>query len=97
MTLRYAAVEGIRALDFGEECVVFNPLSWDAHLLNGAAAAVLELLTGGAQTEEEVAAYLAELLVESERSEALPHGQHLLHELAQLGLVRTVDDVATDR
>jgi hypothetical protein len=30
---RYRAASGIRMLDFGDEFIVFNPLSWDAHLL----------------------------------------------------------------
>jgi len=95
MTLRYAAIEGIRAFDFGDECIVFNPLSWDAHLLNPAAVAVLDLLGGNAQTRDDVAAYLRDLLVESEQADAAHHSERLLDELAQLGLVRTVaDDVA---
>ena len=98
MTLRYAAIEGIRAFDFGDECIVFNPLSWDAHLLNPAAAAVLELLAGGAQTPGEVEAYLHDLLVESEQPGAAEHARRLLEQLAQLGLVHPLaTDVATDR
>jgi PqqD family protein of HPr-rel-A system len=98
MTLRYTAIEGIRAFDFGDECIVFNPLSWDAHLLNAAAAAVLELLAGGAQTPDEVEAYLRDLLVESEQPGAAEHSRRLLDELAQLGLVHSLaTDAATDR
>jgi len=97
MTLRYAAIEGIRAFDFGDECIVFNPLSWDAHLLNPAAVAVLDLLSGDAQTPDDVAACLRDLLVESEQAAATHHSERLLDELAQLGLIHTVADDAAHR
>lgn len=98
MTDRYAAVEGIRALDFGDEWIVFNPLSWDAHLLNAAAAIVLDLLGAEAQSEDEVAAYLHDVLVEDERAAASEHAHRLIGELVQLGLVHPLAaDVATHR
>ena len=90
MTLRYAAIEGIRAFDYGDECIVFNPLSWDAHLLNAAAASVLELLVAQAQSADEIEQYLRELLVADEQNDAAVHSRHLLDELTQLGLVHAV-------
>lgn len=90
MTDRYAAVEGIRSFDFGDEWIVFNPLSWDAHLLNAAAAIVLELLGGEAQSEAEIAAYLGDLLVDEERTAAPEHARRLIGELVQLGLVHAM-------
>jgi len=98
MTLRYAAVAGIRAFDFGDERVVFNPLSWDAHLLNPAAAAVLDLLADGAQDMDGVENYLRELLLDTERDEATAHARRLVDELAQLGIVRPLAvDAAANR
>lgn len=98
MTVRYAAVAGIRALDFGEECIVFNPLSWDAHLLNAAAAMVLDRLTEGAQTLAEVERYLGDLLVDVERVDAAAHAQRLVGELEHLGLVHALAvDAQADR
>ncbi|MCX8113647.1 MAG: HPr-rel-A system PqqD family peptide chaperone [Burkholderiaceae bacterium] len=79
-------------LDFGDEFVVFNPLSWDAHLLNAAAAAVLDLLAEAPHTETDVAAFLQETLLDSEREAAPEHARQLLEELIRLGLVRTVDE-----
>ena len=94
---RYAAVPGIHSFDFGDEWVILNPLSWDAHLLNAAAATVLELL-GDAQTEAEVAATLREILVDAEQAEAPAHAHRLIGELVQLGLVRPLPaDAAIDR
>jgi len=94
MTVRYAAADGIRVLDFGDESVVFNPLSWDAHLLNAAAAAVLDLLAQGPRSAGELEAFLREALLESERPQAAMHAQRLLQELAQLGLVRQLREEA---
>jgi PqqD family protein of HPr-rel-A system len=92
---RYRAAAGIRVLDFTDEFVVFNPLSWDAHLLNAAAAAVLELLAEAPRTEEEVAAFLREALLDAERAAAAEHALRLLQELTRLGLVRAVDEEST--
>src|SRR5262245_38279882 len=90
MTYRYAAVEGIRAFDFDHECIVFNPLSWDAHLLNAAAAAVLDLLGSAPQSAAAVEEFLRDLLVDSEKGEAAGHSQRLLEELSHLGLIQTL-------
>ncbi len=78
-------------LDFGDEFIVFNPLSWDAHLLNAAAAAVLDLLAEAPRSAAEVGAFLAEALQESERESASEHAAHLLEELNRLGLAQAAD------
>ena len=75
-------------LDFGDESVVFNPASWDAHLLNAAAAGILELLAQGPQSASELESFLRAVLLESERPQAAIHAQRLVQELTQLGLVR---------
>jgi PqqD family protein of HPr-rel-A system len=95
MADQYAAAPGVRMLDFGDEWIVFNPLSWDAHLLNAAAAVVLEQLSAQPQTEAEVADYLRDLLMDAERAHALTSARRLLGELVQLGLVRLVAADAT--
>jgi PqqD family protein of HPr-rel-A system len=85
-------------LDFGDEWIVFNPLSWDAHLLNAAAGVVLEQLSAQPQTEAEVADCLRELVTDVERAQALSSAQRLIGELVQLGLVRlAAADVTDDR
>ncbi len=91
MTPRFAAVPGIRSFDFGDEWVVFNPLSWDAHLLNPAAAVVLELLDGEPQDAAGIAATLRDVLVESEQAAAHGHAQQLIGDLLGLGLVHAVN------
>ena len=71
---------------FEDESVVFNPNSWDAHLLNTAAVAVLDELAQGPRTVSEVELLLSEALLESERADASVHAMRLLHEFEQLGL-----------
>src|SRR5215831_15624774 len=95
MVDQYAAAPGVRMLDFGEEWIVFNPLSWDAHLLNAAAAIVLEQLSAQPQTEAEVADYLRDLVVDAERAHALSSARRLIGELVQLGLVQLAAGDAT--
>ena len=68
---RFAVKMNRRATHFGDVWIVFNPLSWDAHLLNAAAAIVLEQLSAQPQTEADVADYLSELVMEAERADAL--------------------------
>ncbi len=91
MQARYRAVAGVRCLDLGDEAVVFDPLSWDAHVLNEAAVAVLELLRQPC-TVDRIAAFLGEALVESERDAAPAHARRLLDELVALRLVHEVDE-----
>jgi len=45
---------------FGAEAVVFNPLSWETHLLNETAAHVVESLRRGPQGAWELATALTE-------------------------------------
>jgi PqqD family protein of HPr-rel-A system len=89
---RFVATDGIRILKFGDESVVFNPMSWDAHLLNAAAVEVLDLLTRGPRPFDDVVVFLGETLVEAERADASEHTQRLLHEFEQLGLVHRLKE-----
>ena len=82
------AVDGLRIRHFDDDAVVFDPLSWDAHLLNPAAISVLALLTEAPRSEAEIAAFLAEALQADEQPHAAAHARRLLGELQSLGLVR---------
>jgi len=84
---RFIVTNGLRILTFDDEAVVFDPLSWDAHLLNSAAIAVLELLQDEPRTEREVTAFLEDALQPKEQPRAAEHARQLLVELATLGLV----------
>lgn len=92
---RFVAVDDLRAREFGDEAVVFDPLSWDAHLLNPAAFAVLELLLEAPRSENEVVAFLAEALHPNEQPQAPSHAHRLIDGLQSLGLVRRVDFYAS--
>jgi len=76
-----------RAFFFDDEVVVFNPLSWEVHILNPAAAAVYEFLAEAPRTLEQIEALLSELLVEAERSEARKHAERIVSDLTSLTLV----------
>jgi PqqD family protein of HPr-rel-A system len=89
---RFAAVDGLRLCVLDDDVVVFDPLSWDAHLLNPAARAVLDLLLEAPQSEAEVEAFLLEALQPGEQTKAMTHARKLVGELQALGLVRVVRD-----
>lgn len=86
------APEGLRVLDFGDDAVVFEPLSWDAHLLNPAAVAVLDLLMQGPHSAGDIEGFLREALRPQEQMEAGTHAGRLLAELLALGLARRLDE-----
>lgn len=88
------AVPGLRVAAFGAEAVVFDPLSWNAHLLNPAAWAVLELLLDSPCSTEQIAAFLQRVLRPDEQTSACLHARHLIDELVSLGLVRPVGESA---
>jgi len=85
---RFVAPDGLRVHTFDDEAVVFDPLSWDAHLLNPAALAVLELIQDAPRSIEDVAAFLADALEPAEQTAAPSHAKRLIDELRSLGLVR---------
>ena len=92
---RFAAIDHVRVLEFEDEAVVFNPLSWDAHLLNPAAIAVLELLLEAPRSEDEIAAFLREALQPEEQPQASAYAQRLISELQALGLLRFGESTAS--
>lgn len=77
----------MRLVDFDGDAVAFNPFSWETHLLNPAAALVLDMAAAGPCTEADVAQVLADVLDESERPRAADHAQRLLRELIGLRLL----------
>ena len=89
---RFAPVASIPRIELGEEVVLFNPVSWETHVLNPAAAAVFELLTESPRDVDEVARYLSEMLQETEQPRAREHAEVVLRDLAALALIREADD-----
>lgn len=85
--LQYALSTGLRIQRLDEDAVVFNPFSWETHLLNPAAALVLEDSALGGCTETGVAAILAEVLDDNERPYAEQLARQLLDELVSLRLL----------
>ena len=93
--MRFIAIDHLRVLEFEDEAVVFNPLSWDAHLLNPAAIAVLELLLEAPRSESEIVAFLREALQPEEQPQASAYAQRLISELQTLGLVRLSESITS--
>ena len=77
----------VRVVRFGAEAVVFNPLSWETHLLNETAAHVVESLRQGPQSVQELAAALVEDLDPNSPAELYTDQVAvLMDELEALGL-----------
>jgi len=84
---RYALSPGVRIQRLDDDAIVFNPFSWETHLLNPAAALVLEYAGSGDCTETGVVELLAEVLDDTERPHAGQHARQLLDELVNLRLL----------
>jgi PqqD family protein of HPr-rel-A system len=86
MSRRFELMPGVKVSVFGDEAVVFNPFSWETHVLNAAATIVLELVQAGC-TAQEAAQILDEVLAEDERASAREYANRLLDDLASLRLI----------
>lgn len=97
---RFTEHPDVRVVRFGAESVVFNPLSWETHLLNETAAHVVDTLRRGPQTAWELAAALAEDLDPESSPEAYADQiAMLMEELEGFGLAarEPVGDADVDR
>lgn len=83
----YAIAKGVRLCLLDDEAIVFNPFSWETHLLTPAAAIVLESVASMPCTEDGVRDMLGEVLDEQERPRAAEHAHRLLRELTDLRLL----------
>jgi PqqD family protein of HPr-rel-A system len=92
LEVRFAAVAGLRVRHLDNEAIVFDPLSWDAHVLNPAALAVLELIQERARSGAEIVSFLCDVLRADEQPRASFHARRLLEELRSLGLIRSDQD-----
>ena len=70
-----------------DEAIVFNPFSWETHLLNPAAAIVLESAVSAPCTEAGIRDILVEVLGEQDRPRAAEHARSLLGELIKARLL----------
>ena len=87
MRWRFTNHPDVRVIRFGDEAVVFNPLSWETHLLNQTAAHVVDSLRRGSQSAWELAAALTEDLDPECAPEAYSEQiERLMEELEGFGL-----------
>jgi PqqD family protein of HPr-rel-A system len=84
--MRFALAPSATRLEtVGRHLIVFDESSWDTHVLNEAAGALLLSTAEAPRTVPELTALLADLLVEPERAQA--HAQGTVEHLCLLGLV----------
>ncbi|MGH6689679.1 MAG: HPr-rel-A system PqqD family peptide chaperone [Gammaproteobacteria bacterium] len=83
---------GIRIRRFGDDALVFNPVTWETHLLNGVGMRVLDALSTGAKDEAEL---VAEIFTTDGGSEAIAAKRdeiaRFLDELGKLELAEPND------
>ena len=88
----YRAVPDLHVVDYEEESVVFNPITWDTHVLNAAAAQVLSMCAGAGCTTTQVAHALTLWLNADEAVYALEHATNTVEALKALRLVDELED-----
>lgn len=84
---RLATRGPIRSVVIDDETVLFNPNSWDTHVLNEAAAATLEFVAESPRAHSEVTQFFAEALAPELAAEADEHATRVLDELCRLSLL----------
>lgn len=86
--MRFALAPAATRLEtVGQHLFVFDELSWDTHVLNEAAGALLLSIAETPRTVNELEALLRDLLAESERPRAEAHARATVDQLRALGLV----------
>ena len=82
---------GLRIRRFGDEALVFNPLTWETHLLNGVAVRVLDALSADPRAEDRLVEEVCGPEGDPEEAESL-RGEigRFLRELGSLGLAESV-------
>lgn len=80
-----------RSVVLDGETVLFNPASWETHVLNPAAAAALEYVAEGPKARSDVAQFFSEVLAPDLAADAAEHADRVLDELCRLSLVELDD------
>lgn len=85
---RYAlARPDTRIEELAGHVLVFNALSWETHILNQAAGAVLQAIAESPKSRAELTALLSDLLKEDEQGAAETHATATVEQLEALALV----------
>jgi PqqD family protein of HPr-rel-A system len=85
---------GLRIRRFGDDALVFNPVSWETHLLNDLGMRVLDALASGARREPElVAAVYGSAPRDADFAARHDELARFLDELGMLGLVEPEKEV----
>ena len=85
---RFALAPAASRLEpLGEHVLVFDESSWDTHVLNEAAGALLLAIAEAPRAMGELVALLHELLNDAERDHAESHARSTVGRLQSLGLI----------
>lgn len=87
VTPRFAAQTELKIARLGDEIVVFHPTSWFSHVLNPAAAAVLDFVSESARSRDEIESLLFDLLDEDARASCAQHADRVIEDLSIIGLI----------
>jgi PqqD family protein of HPr-rel-A system len=88
---RLRGAETPKCVPFDDAVVVFNPTTWDTHLLNPAAAIVLDALAVRPRTRADVAQLL---MHEPDGNGDEPGADDVIEQLCDVQLIEPVDDAA---
>jgi PqqD family protein of HPr-rel-A system len=85
---RLRGQDGLKIARFGFDAVVFNPVSWQTHLVNDSALRVFETLLAGPKPLDEIVSTLGEGAADAKSAlDDLRMIEALLAELEALGLL----------
>ena len=86
--MRFALAPAASRLEpIGQHLIVFDEVSWDTHVLNESAGALLLSIAEAPRTVSELESLLCDLLTESERPRAEAYARAAIDQLYCLGLV----------
>ncbi|MCU0949493.1 MAG: HPr-rel-A system PqqD family peptide chaperone [Burkholderiaceae bacterium] len=88
MASAYAAAAGLRLRELDDGALAFQPVSWEVHILNPAAAAILLSCQESPRDLDWIAGFIGELTGETDHAKLRRQCVDLLDELGRLGLVQ---------
>lgn len=97
MALRYAAVPGLRLRQLDDGLLVFQPLSWEVHILNPAAEELLEACVQQPRSIEDLTRLLAGIVEHTDSEEFASQCETLVEELVSLELLFALAADAVER
>lgn len=92
VTPRFTAQTALKIARLGDDIVVFHPTSWFSHVLNPAAAAVLDFVSESARSRDEIESLLFDLLDADARASCGQHADRVIEDLSIIGLIHELPE-----